>query len=103
MDKLKLTLTMLLAGIIGGTVVSIAGGRQQEIELVDVPADATELVPADAGVLVIESERAEASGTITCTIGVISNMPRACYCTDGKTAGWISWATDCHDEVVVDE
>lgn len=53
----------------------------------------------DGAVLSAEITASEAKGTIYCAVGVLSNKPEACYCTDNGTAGWITEAGRCWSEI----
>src|SRR3990167_5813065 len=102
MEKTKLSLSALVGAVATSAVFLIVDGKTTQVELVDDVSAMVEVKDADKDALLAEASRAEAGSSIACDVGVISNYPERCYCTDGVNAGWFTEASACRSVAVVD-
>ena len=102
MEKLKLTLAVVLSSIASGSVVYLNDkGETQQIEVVDAPDGTVEITGGVRDELLAEFVNAQTTGKVDCATGRLSNAPSACYCTDEANAGWITAAGECPTDVSI--
>ena len=85
----QLTIAALFSALSAGSVYILVDGQHQQVALVDelgATVEITGIARTPIGNAVRDSG---AIGVVECARGVISNMPDALYCTDGKTAGFV--------------